>query len=255
MSETLFKLHDDIKFECASLVVGWYEDPGNMGYGVLNFLRDKLNCRLLAEIEPAGYFPLNSVLITDDVALFPESKLYYCPEKELLLFLSYSPTGDWNKFLNTLFDMASYHCRLQQIYTMGGLVTLNAHTAPRQLSAVVNTALMKKFVSGSEVDTSLDYETPEGQRPTMNSFLMWIAKERDVPAAGLWIPVPFYLTGVEDPAGWVKILEFLDKRFGSDWTSPIWIKLLPSRKKKSIVCAIITPNSMSFSSGWKPVRF
>lgn len=213
MSEISFKLHDDVKFECASLIVGWYEDSGNTGYGSLNYLKDKVNCRLLAEIEPAGYFPMNNILISDDVAQFPESKLYYCPEKQLLLFLSSSPSGDWYKFLNTVIDMASYHCRLQQIYFLGGMVTLNSHATPRQISAVVSAAGVKKLIQGDEIDTSMDYETPEGQRPTMNSFLMWIAKKRGIPGAGFWIPVPFYLAGVDDPRGWLKILEFLDKSF------------------------------------------
>jgi predicted ATP-grasp superfamily ATP-dependent carboligase len=213
LSETSFKLHDDVKFECASLIVGWYEDSGNTGYGSLNYLKDKLNCRLLAEIEPAGYFPMNNILISDDVAQFPESKLYYCPDKQLLLFLSSSPSGDWYKFLNTVIDMASYHCRLLHIYFLGGMVALNSHTAPRQISAVVSAAGVKKVIQGDEIDTSMDYETPEGQRPTMNSFLMWIAKKREIPSAGFWIPVPFYFAGVDDPRGWLKILEFLDKSF------------------------------------------
>jgi predicted ATP-grasp superfamily ATP-dependent carboligase len=46
----------------------------------------------------------------------------------------------------------------------------------------------------------------------LNSYLLWIAKNRDLPAANLWVPVPFYLTTGEDPAAQKKALEFLDKR-------------------------------------------
>ena len=249
-------MHNDIKFECASLVVGWYDDAGSVGYGVLNYLKDKLDCRLLAEVEPTGYFPLNSVLISDDVAQFPESKLYYCPEKELLLFLSYSPSGDWYKFLNTIIDMASYHCRLRQIYTLGGMITLNAHTVPRQLSAVSNTVQMKKMIAGNnEVDTGMDYETSEGQRPTLNSFFLWVAKERDVPTVSLWIPVPFYLTGVEDPAGWLKILELLDKRFDLGLDFADLDKAIAGQDGKITRARHDNIGLDELLNGWRPDRF
>jgi len=212
LTDTPFKIHDDIKFECASLIAGWHEDAGNLGYGVLKYLKNNLQCRLMAEIEPTGYWPMNNILISDDVARFPESKLYYCPDKALLLFLSHSPNADWYRFLNTIIDMAGYHCRLQQVYTMGGMINLNAHTAARHISAVVSSSDMKQGFAGSDVEIEMDYETPVGQRPTLSSFLMWTARQRDIPAVSLWGPVPFYLAGLDDPRSWRPILTFLDER-------------------------------------------
>jgi predicted ATP-grasp superfamily ATP-dependent carboligase len=60
----------------------------------------------------------------------------------------------------------------------------------------------------------MDYETPPGQRPTLNSFLLWVAKRRNIAAASLWVPIPFYLVAAEDPQAWRKTVEFLDRRFG-----------------------------------------
>ena len=74
------------------------------------------------------------------------------------------------------------------------------------------TILTAKVVSlpVDDIDTGMDYETSEGQRPTMNSFFMWMAKKRDIPSVSFWIPVPFYFAGVDDPQGWLQILESLD---------------------------------------------
>ena len=58
----------------------------------------------------------------------------------------------------------------------------------------------------------MDFETPPGSRPTLNSYLLWIAKNRDIPAVNLWVPVPFYLMANDDPNSHRKALEFLDKR-------------------------------------------
>jgi proteasome assembly chaperone (PAC2) family protein len=58
----------------------------------------------------------------------------------------------------------------------------------------------------------MDFETPPGSRPTLNSYLLWIAKTRDLPAVNLWIPVPFYLMSNDDPGSHKKALEFIDNR-------------------------------------------
>ena len=129
MNDKPYKFQAEIKFECPSLIVGWNGDAGNLGSGILGYLKDKLKCLLLAEIEPTGFFPLNGVQIVDDVARFPESRLYYCPGKELLLFETDAPHSDWYRFINTVFDMAQFHCRLNEVYTIGGMISFNAHTA------------------------------------------------------------------------------------------------------------------------------
>jgi len=64
-----------------------------------------------------------------------------------------------------------------------------------------------------------DFETPPGQRPTLSSFLLWVAKRRNIPGANLWVPVPFYLAGGNDPLAWRKAAGFLDAhlRLGIDF--------------------------------------
>jgi predicted ATP-grasp superfamily ATP-dependent carboligase len=58
----------------------------------------------------------------------------------------------------------------------------------------------------------LDYQTPPGERPTLNSFLLWMAKGRNIPGASLWVPIPFYLAAVEDVQAQKKVLSFLNER-------------------------------------------
>jgi proteasome assembly chaperone (PAC2) family protein len=213
LDSKLFEFHDEFKFECPSLIVGWDEETGQIGSGVIRYLKDHLNSRLLAEIEPADFFPLNGVSVQDSVARFPKSRLYICADKELLLFESNSPYSEWNKFLNTLLDMAQFHCRITEVYAIGGMISLGAHTIERQLMGVANSPEIKHLLNRFDVDVSMNYETPDGQRPTLNSFLLWIAKQRNILAASMWVPVPFYLTSVPDPQSWRKILDFFNARF------------------------------------------
>ena len=123
------------------------------------------------------------------------------------------PKSEWYKFLNLVLDTAEY-CHTKEIYTVGGMVALSAHTVSRELIATANSPEMKKSLSQYGLVLNINYETPPAQRPTLSSFLLWVAKKRSIVGASLWVPVPFYLVAVEDPRAWRKAVEFFDKRFG-----------------------------------------
>jgi proteasome assembly chaperone (PAC2) family protein len=209
-----FKIYRAIEFQSSSLVVGWSEDAGKLGPKVIDYLNKKLGGQEFAEIEPTGFFSLGGVSIGDAIAQFPESKFYRCLERNLVIFKSNPPQAEWHKFLNSVLDVAEHYCHIEELYTIGGMISSSAHTAPRELLAVANSTEMKKTLSQYDLNIDMDYQTPLGQRPTLSSFLLWVAKGRKIPGATLWVPIPFYLVAVEDPEAWRKTLEFLDKRFG-----------------------------------------
>jgi len=195
-----------------SLVLGWHEDMSNLGRKTTGYLNRKLKGQEFAEIEPEDFFPLGGVAIEGNLAQFPESKFYACREHELMVFQSGSPGAEWYKFLNAVLDVAEHHCQVKELYTIGAMVSLSAHTAPRRLLAVVNSAEIKEVLSQYELTRDLDYQTPPGERPTLNSFLLWIAKGRNIPGVSLWVPIPFYLATVEDVQAQKKVLSFLNAR-------------------------------------------
>jgi len=194
-------------------VVGWSEDAGKLGIKVINYLNEKLGGKEFGEIEPEDFFTLGGISVEDDVAQFPESKFYWCSEKNLVVLKSDRPRSEWHKFLNLVLDVAEHYCRAKELYTIGGMVSLGAHTSPRELLAVANSPGMREILSQYDLARGFDYETPPGQRPTLNSFLIWVAKRRNVAAASLWVPIPFYLVAAEDPQAWRKTVEFFDRRF------------------------------------------
>lgn len=210
---TPYRIYDDIKLECASLVICWTQDAGRIGPGVADYLISGLKARVFGEIEPVGFFPLGGVGVENNIALFPGSKLYHCPDKDLLVFLSDTPKAEWQRFLEAVFDLAGYRCRIKEIYTVGGMITVSSHALPRQLLGFANSAQMKETLRRYGAESTMNYETPENQRPTINSYLLWLAKQRNIEAASLWAPIPFYLTGTADPSAWLRVLEYLDGRF------------------------------------------
>jgi predicted ATP-grasp superfamily ATP-dependent carboligase len=209
-----YRIYKKPELRNASLIIGWDDDAGSLGGGVIDYLNIHLGGEEFGEIEPTTFFPLGGVSIEDDVAQFPESKFYYCQQKNLVLFKSNSPRSEWYRFLNIILDVGENVCQVKEVYTVGVSITLTAHTTPRAPFAIANSESMKAIVHGSNLAESMDYETPPGQRPTLSSFFLWCAMQRNISAASLWIPVPFYLVSVEDPHACRMAIEFFDRRFG-----------------------------------------
>ena len=207
-----FKFIIKPKLESSSLVVAWNQDVGRVGSKVADYLIKKLKGRELGEINLEGFFPLSGVLVEDDVAQFPESKFYWCQGKSLAIFKSDIPRYEWYEFLSLVLDIAEQFCKVEEIYTVGGMVSPVAHTAPRMMLSVTNSTDMKNTLGDHDLINDMDYETQDGQRPTFSSFLLWAARRRDIAGASLWVPVPFYLLAVEDTVACREVIEFFDRR-------------------------------------------
>jgi proteasome assembly chaperone (PAC2) family protein len=199
--------------ETSSLIVGWTQDAGALGPSVTDYLNAKLGAWEFAQIEPADFFPLGGVEVEGDVAQFPESIFYCSPEKQLVIFRSDPPVSEWHRFLGSVLDVAEHYCRATELYTVGAMVYIGAHTTPRQMLAVANSPEMQETLSRYDLTGRFDFETPPGQRPTMNSYLLWIARQRGIAGASLWVPVPYYLVSAGDAQSWKLIARFLDRRF------------------------------------------
>jgi proteasome assembly chaperone (PAC2) family protein len=207
-----FKLFAKPKLESSSLLVAWNQDVGRIGSSVADYLNRKLESREFAEIGPEGFFSLGGISVEEDIAQFPESKFYWCPGKSLVIFKSDIPQHEWYQFLNLVLDIAEKYCKVKEIYTVGGMVSAAAHTAPRMLLSVVNSTETKKVLSHYDLVSDMDYETRDDQRPTFSSFLLWAAKRRNIAGANLWVTLPFYLLAVEDPQACKRVVEFFNSR-------------------------------------------
>lgn len=207
----LLKLSVQPKLKSSSLVVGWSVDAGKLGVKVVDYLNKKLDGQNFGEIEPVEFFSLGGVSIEDDLVQFPESRFYACLESNLVIFRSTPPNYDWFRFLTLLLDAAE-QCQVREIHAIGGMVTLSAHTALREILGTYSSPELKESLSQYDFTGGGDYETPPGQRPTLNSFLIWAARQRNIPGVALWVPVPFYLVASDDPQAQKKVLEFLNQR-------------------------------------------
>jgi proteasome assembly chaperone (PAC2) family protein len=191
-----------------SLIVGWTYDAGKLGEVVTDYFIQQLGGQLFFEINPEEYFTISGVTVEDDIVQFPESRFYVCPKYDLLLFKSTPPVFGVYQFFNRVLDIAENDFKVNRVYTIGGMVSLSSHTGPRRLIGTFSSKEAKESLSSYEIESESDFETPSGQRPTLNSFLLWMTQRRHITGVNLWMPVPFYLMSVGDPKSQKKVLEF-----------------------------------------------
>jgi proteasome assembly chaperone (PAC2) family protein len=195
------------------MMIAWAEDASSLGVRTADYLIQSLGYREFGEILPEGFFPMGGVNVVDDVARFPESRLYMCDSNSLVIFKSSIPRMGWHRFLTSLLDVAHQDCGVKEIYTLGAMISSAAHTVPRLLISIVNNKEIKAALEPYNVMVDNDYESPPGQKPTLSSYLSWLAGQRGIPAVNLWVPVPYYLVPVDDPRSVKRLVYFFNSKF------------------------------------------
>lgn len=213
VAERLVRIYHEPHPTCSTLIVGWKGDAGEVGSRTIDYLVEKTAAKEWGKMELWPFFPLDGVSVEDDVARFPDSRFYSSEARGLLFFKSDPPRTEWRLFLDTLLGTAK-KSGVADVYSMGGILAALTHEQERKITAVTNSSKLRQTLVGHGANGDLDYETPPEQRPTLNSYLLWTAKQKRMRAANLWIPVPFYLAGAGDPRACRGIVQCLNERLG-----------------------------------------
>jgi len=209
--EDILRFIEKPKFDSPALIVGWREDAGRLSSKVIDYINAKIGGRTFCEIEPVGFFSLEGVAIDNDVAQFPQARFYCFDRSDLVTFKANEPQFDRYKFLSVVSDLAQFHCKISELYTIGGTICPIAHTKPRNILAVFNQQEVQDRLRGHGLK-NMSWEGP----PAISSYLLWTAQRRNIPGVSLWTEVPFYLAADADYKGVKTVLSFLDKRFKLD---------------------------------------
>jgi predicted ATP-grasp superfamily ATP-dependent carboligase len=198
----------------STLALCWSQDAGSVGEDTSQYLKDHLKSYHMGNIEPNGFYTMDGVAVNHDVAQFPENSFTYYPDSELVVFEGTPPDHEWFSYVQTIMDVAQKHCNALEIYTLGGMISVEAHTTPRELLTVASSPEMRYNLGQYDpVTREIEYyQTPPGHRPTIYAYMVWAAQQRKIVAACLWLPVPFYLAPDRDPQAIRRILDFLTLR-------------------------------------------
>jgi predicted ATP-grasp superfamily ATP-dependent carboligase len=212
VSDVLFENQSDgAPGDAAALIVGWRGDSARLGSGVVDYLRGKLQCREGGRIALEPFFSFDGVNVETNLIRFPENRLYAGTGERALLFVSDPPHYEWYDYLNAVIDNAQQVAGVGALFTLGCMVSLGSHTQPRDIFMVFNSETAKKRFASGQQERNIDYQTPPDQKPTLNSYLLWVARRRNIPGVSLWVPVPFYLATVGDRSAEKMIVSFFSR--------------------------------------------
>jgi len=219
MKPEVFRFTSQPRLEKPSLIVGWMKDIGDVSRGVADFLAGAAGGHSFCQIEPADFFAVGGVTVESNIATFPQSRFFHDDRSNVLLLRSDEPQARRYQFLNAVLDMAE-HYKVESLYTVDGIASMIPHTSERRVFGVFNGADVRKRLQWY-LPIGLSWQGP----PHMSTYLLWLARQRRLQAAGLWVEVPFYLSDQQDAQavraaasllghiiGWDYDTEELDRR-------------------------------------------
>lgn len=192
MKPEIFRFSSQPRLEKPSLIVGWMKDIGDVSRGVADFLAGAAGGHSFCQIEPADFFAVGGVTVESNIATFPQSRFFHDGRSNVLLLRSDEPQSRRYEFLNAVLDLAE-HYKVESLYTVDGIASMIAHTSERRVFGVFNSAEIQRKLKWY-LPLGLSWQGP----PHMSTYLLWLARQRQLSAAGLWVEVPFYLSGYQD---------------------------------------------------------
>ena len=108
--------------------------------------------------------------------------------------------------------MAEHYCRVEELFTINAFVASVAHVAERRIFAVFNNRDFQKHFRSYNLQ-NMDYEG----FPAISSYLLWMAKDRNISAVSLWTEIPFYVSSNKDPQAVKAVIAFFNDRFHLDF--------------------------------------
>ena len=182
---------------------GW-PDAGKVSSGVVRYLRDKLNARKFAEINPDDFYIFQSpgvellrpITVIEDGQIkelsLPSTGFWAWNKEEkaghdLILVLGVEPHLRWNEYADVLLNLAQ-ELAVQRIYTIGGTYDRVPHTRELIISAVANDPALEAELKEYNTEPT-SYHGPS----SVHSLLLSSATKRNLKSASIWGHAPHYI--------------------------------------------------------------
>jgi proteasome assembly chaperone (PAC2) family protein len=191
------KLPDLSQPDMIIALTGW-SDAAQVASGTVLYLARTLDAIGFAQIEGDQFYDFSTTRpeVTIDRGLvtslqLPHNSLFYWKNKrtdrDLVLFQGIEPHLHWQKFVDTILDLAS-SLKVRRIYALGGLYDNIPHTMEPRISGVVNKADLLAVLQKHNIEP-INYRGPS----SLHSFLLSSCAQRNIEGISLWGHAPFYV--------------------------------------------------------------
>lgn len=197
------------------LIAAW-PGIGNIGFMAIEHMRQQVDARELAEIEPWDFFYPKAVKVKNGLMedmVFPMNRFYYhrSSNQDLIFFIGEEqPNEGIRRYAGgrKAYDLAhlvidaaeKFGCR--RVYTSGAAVSLTHHTMDPRVWAVVNNSELRREFENSE---EIHLLTDSGRRNDnavisgLNGLLLGVARQRGLEGVCIMGEIPVYLQGLAMP--------------------------------------------------------
>ncbi|MCJ7515768.1 MAG: PAC2 family protein [Dehalococcoidia bacterium] len=197
------KLPDLNRPEMIIALSGW-SDAAQVATGTVLYFARTLDAIGFAQIEGDQFYDFSTARpeVTIERGLIkllqlPSNSLFYWQNKkadrDLVLFHGIEPHFHWQKFVDTILDLASM-LKVRRIYALGGLHDNIPHTIEPRISGVVNRAELFEELQKNNIEP-INYRGPS----SLHSFLLNNCTQRNMEAISLWGHTPFYVRVETNP--------------------------------------------------------
>jgi proteasome assembly chaperone (PAC2) family protein len=194
-------------------LAGW-SDAAKVATGTVLYLVRSLDAHGFAQIEGDQFYDFSTTRpeVTIDRGLIkllqpPSNSLFYWKNQkadhDLVLFHGIEPQFHWQKFVDTILDLAD-SVKVRRIYALGGLFDNIPHTMEPRISGVVNIADLLAVLQKHNIEP-INYQGPS----SLHSFLLANFARRDIEAISLWGHAPFYVRVETNPVVCLAIVRKL----------------------------------------------
>jgi predicted ATP-grasp superfamily ATP-dependent carboligase len=194
---------------------GW-NDAGDAASTAVRHLRDRLDARPFATVDPEVFFDFTStrplVEIDDnDARLIRWPSIEVCAtdhrdDIEVITLLGIEPQLRWRTFCNEIVDLARA-TNAHLVLTLGALLAEVAHTRP---TSVFGTSYDEHLALQLGLEPSR-YEGPTGIVGVLHNSCI----EAGIPSASLWAGVPSYVPGATSPKAALALVHRVGEFLGT----------------------------------------
>lgn len=231
----LVSLYDKPILKKTNFIAAW-PGMGKVATVVVNYLKDKLEAKLLGEIPPGNFFAPTDAVVKNQVIKLPETPknqfFYYKSAKsqgDVLFFLGSVqpiPHMEYGFAMEILKFARSFGAKM--IYTTAAAPSdMDFQDDPRVFAVPNNKELLRKL---------MEYKVhfmSEGIIAGLNGLLISIGGEMGMNGVCLLGEIPFYTAQLEYPRAALKVLQVLVKFLGVD-VDTVDLQLYISQKEKEI---------------------